>query len=66
MFPIRLVDVDSLKAWECFDADTGKDLAVEIREYHIPDFQNWKTHDAFEASFQRLLRDLRAEEVKKD
>jgi hypothetical protein len=48
--------------WECFDADGGKDLAVEVREYFIPDFSSWKDHDAFEKGFARLLKDLRAEE----
>jgi hypothetical protein len=62
LFPIRLVDFERIKEWECFDADTGKDLAVEVREYYIPDFSNWKDHDVFEASFERLLRDLKAEE----
>jgi hypothetical protein len=38
LFPITLVDFKSLKAWECFDSDTGKDSAREIREYYIPDF----------------------------
>lgn len=41
------------------------DLAVELREYFIPDFSNWKDHDAFEVSFARLLEDLRAEEPAK-
>jgi hypothetical protein len=63
LFPIRLVDFEMLKEWECFDADTGKDLAVEVREYFIPDFSNWKDHDVFEASFNRLLRDLKTEET---
>ena len=62
LFPIRLVDFDTLRDWTCFDADTGKDLAVEVREYFIPDFSNWKNHDAFESAFDRLLKDLRAEE----
>jgi hypothetical protein len=62
LFPIRLVDMDTLKAWECFDADTGKDLAVEVREYHIPDFSTWKNHDTYQRAFDRLLRDLKAEE----
>jgi uncharacterized protein YjbI with pentapeptide repeats len=62
LFPIRLVGMDRIKAWECFDADTGKDLAVEVREYFIPDFSQWKNHDAFEAAYKRLLRDLQAEE----
>jgi len=62
LFPVRLVDFDTLRDWECFDADSGKDLAVELREYFIPDFSNWKDHDQFEAAFSRLLKDLRAEE----
>ena len=64
LFPIRLVDYTSLLDWELFDRDTGLDLGAEIREYFIPDFSNWKDHDAFERSFERLLRDLKAEENK--
>lgn len=62
LFPVRLVDFSTLRDWECFDADIGNDLAVELREYFIPDFSNWKDHDQFEAAFSRLLKDLRAEE----
>jgi uncharacterized protein YjbI with pentapeptide repeats len=60
LFPIRLVGFEAIRDWECFDADVGKDSAVEIREYFIPDFSNWKDHDSFEASFARLLGDLKA------
>ncbi|MFL6281910.1 MAG: toll/interleukin-1 receptor domain-containing protein [Pyrinomonadaceae bacterium] len=63
LFPIRLVSFEIIQDWECFDADTGKDLAVEIREYFIPDFSNWKDHDAFEAAFKRLLNDLSVREI---
>jgi hypothetical protein len=38
LFPIRLAPFETLRDWECFDADTGKDSAREIREYFIPDF----------------------------
>jgi hypothetical protein len=38
LFPIRLVDFDAVAKWEHFDADSGKDLGVELREYFIPDF----------------------------
>jgi hypothetical protein len=62
LFPVRLVDYEAIKRWECFDADTAKDLATEIREYYIPDFTAWKDHDAFEAAVDRLLRDLKAAE----
>ena len=63
LFPIRLVDFEAIRDWQCFDADVGKDSAVEIREYFIPDFSNWKDHDSFEAAFARLLNDLKAEEA---
>jgi len=62
LFPVRLVDFETLRDWKCFDADSGKDLAVEVREYFIPDFSNWKDHDHFEVAFSRLLQDLRANE----
>jgi hypothetical protein len=64
LFPIRLVPFEAIKAWECFDADTGKDMAREIREHFIPDFSNWKNHDSFEAGFKKLLADLKAESQK--
>lgn len=64
LFPIRLVDFAALQAWECFDAETGNDLAVEVREYFIPDFSHWQDHDAFEAAFARLLRDLQESSTK--
>ena len=60
LFPIRLVDFETIKSWKCFDVDTGKDLAVECREFFIPDFSNWKNHDDFEANFKKLLDDLRS------
>ena len=63
LFPVRLVE--TLRDWECFDAASGKDLAVELREYFIPDFSHWKEHDPFETAFARLLKVLRAEEPAK-
>jgi hypothetical protein len=54
------VDFEVFQVWECYDSMTGVDLAEEVRQYFIPDFSNWKDHDAFEASFARLLRDLKA------
>jgi len=57
-----LVDIEAIQKWECFDADSGKDLAVELREFYIPDFSNWRNRDAFEAEFAKLLRDLKATE----
>ena len=62
LFPIRLIDFEKLLNWQCFDSDTGKDLAIEVREYFIPDFTQWQEEAAFAASFQRLIRDLRTDE----
>jgi hypothetical protein len=59
LFPVRLVSFEAVRDWECFDADTGKDSAREMREYFIPDFSNWKNYDAYQASFRGLLRDLK-------
>ena len=61
LFPIRLASIDRIRDWRCDDADTGEDLTEKIREYHIPDFSNWKDHDPFESAFADLLRDLRAQ-----
>jgi hypothetical protein len=66
LFPVRLVDFETLRDWECFDADTGKDSAREIREYFIPDFSKWKDHDSYQKAFDRLLKDLKAEAERAD
>ena len=60
LFPVRLVSFSEIQDWECFDPDTGKDSAREIREYFIPDFSKWKNHDAYQKAFERLLHDLKA------
>ena len=64
LFPIRLAPFETLRDWECFDADTGKDSAREIREYFIPDFSNWKDHDSYQEAFQRLISDLKASDAR--
>ena len=61
LFPVRLVGFEGLRDWECFDGDTGKDSAREIREYFIPDFSNWKDHDSYQTAFGRLVGDLKAQ-----
>lgn len=66
LFPIRLTNYERLQEWQCIDPRTGEDLALEVQRYFIPDFSNWKDHDSFEAAFDRLLRDLRAEEKRSD
>lgn len=61
LFPIGLAPFSTIKAWQCFDADTGRDVAKDIREYFIPDFSNWKDRNSYRMAFERLLRDLKAE-----
>jgi uncharacterized protein YjbI with pentapeptide repeats len=48
-FPVRLDDAifDNKEAW-----------ATQVRSRNIGDFRQWKDHDAYQRSFQRMLRDL--------
>jgi uncharacterized protein YjbI with pentapeptide repeats len=64
LFPLSLVSFDVLRDWELIDADTGVDLAAEVRSYFVPDFSRWQVNSSFEQSVERLLRDLRANEVR--
>ncbi len=60
LFPISLnIPYQQLQDWECFDADTSKDSAREIREYYIPDFTHWEDHKSFRQEFKKLLHDLK-------
>jgi uncharacterized protein YjbI with pentapeptide repeats len=60
LFPIRLVSGEALQSWQCSDADTGRDLAAEVREYFVPDFSAWEDPDVYQRAFDRLLDDLKA------
>ena len=61
LFPVSLVPFETIRSWKAFDADSGKDMAREVREYFVPDFLNWKDHDAYQKTFDRLLRDLKVD-----
>jgi hypothetical protein len=52
LFPIRL-DEAVMEAQQAWAADIR-------RTRHIGDFRQWKSHDAYKKSFERLLRDLRS------
>jgi uncharacterized protein YjbI with pentapeptide repeats len=58
LFPISLVPFDRIRGWEAFDADTGKDIAVEIREYFIPDFSKWEEEHLFDLEVRKLVAAL--------
>jgi hypothetical protein len=47
-------DYATLKICACLDSDTAEVLAEEVSKYHLPDFSDWKNHDAFERTFARL------------
>lgn len=55
LFPIRLDDavMDTQQAW----------AASLRRARNIGDFRNWKDHDAYKVTFDRLLRDLKLEKT---
>lgn len=60
LFPVKMgISFEQLKDWEYFDSDIGKSSAREIREYYIPDFSKWKSHDSYHEEFTKLLRDLK-------
>ena len=52
LFPIRLDD-------SILSLDAG--WASDVQRRHIGDFRNWTGCDSYQAAFQRLLRDLKAE-----
>lgn len=60
LFPVALTSYSDLRDWTLFDADEGRDLAREVREYYIPNFSDWKKHDAYQEAFDELIRGLRA------
>lgn len=61
LFPIGLASMKVLDNWELFDHDEGRDLAAEVRSYHIPNFNNWKDKNSYTESFERLIRDLKTD-----
>ena len=46
--------------------ESPSEWATEIRhERNIGDFTSWKDHDAYQKAFDRLLRDLKAEPLRR-
>jgi hypothetical protein len=62
LFPLRLMDFETLRDWQALDPASGKDLAEELRQYFIPNFSHWEEDDQFELAFSRLLQDLKADD----
>ena len=59
LFPIRITSFEALSDWQAFDADTGRDLAREIREYFILDFSEWEDEAKFDGALSQLVNSLR-------
>ena len=57
--PIRLVSFDRISKWTSFNADIGKDMAIELREYFIPDFTHWKVTSRYQQSVEQLVASFR-------
>jgi len=55
LFPVRVDD-------SAFATD--EPWAAKIRQRHIGDFSQWRDHGAYKKTFDRLLRDLKAENQK--
>ena len=62
LFPIRLVDFEVIRDWECFDADAARISAWRSANTSSRTSHEWKDHDAFEKGFAQLLSDLKAED----
>ena len=62
LFPIGLAPYKKIESWKCLDLDGGEDLAAKVRDYHIPDFSQWKHEDDFEKAFAELMHELRRED----
>ena len=68
-FPVRLVEFETLRDWQCFDAGSGKDRRPPTTLPYSPPpprasscentssriFSRWTEHDHLEAAFSRLL-----------
>jgi hypothetical protein len=55
LFPVRLDDavMDTAEAW----------AASIRRQRHMGNFLKWKDHDAYQKAFERLIRDLKSENI---
>jgi hypothetical protein len=60
-FPIRIVNMETIRKWVSFDAATGKDFASKIREYPISDFSDWRDPASYRKKLEQLLNDLKTE-----
>jgi hypothetical protein len=55
LFPISLIPFEQLRHWQLFDADSGTDIARDVREYFVLDFSQWRDPAMFQAQLARLI-----------
>lgn len=63
LFPISIVPREQVRKWSSFDADSGKDLAVELREFLIPSITDWKDDRAFKQFVDSIAKGLAANDA---
>lgn len=61
LFPISIVPYSKVKEWQAFDSDSGKDLAVELREYLIPCIDDWTDEAKFSVFVDSIAKGLAAD-----
>lgn len=65
LFPISLTTFEKLKKWELIDANTGVDIARELRSYFIPDFSQWQDELTFQTVITKIINALKKDELEK-
>jgi len=63
LFPISIVPFSVLQAWSSFDPDSGKDLAVEIREYLVPLLDDSSSETEFNSFVDAIVKGLSASDI---
>ena len=61
LFPISIVPQEVVRNWSSFDSDSGKDLAVELREFLIPSITNWRDEVLFQQFVDSIAQGLASE-----
>lgn len=65
LFPVAIEDINVIKEWECFDPDSGIDIARELRSYYIPDFSNWKNDNKFNEQLEKVVKALADDPIRR-
>ena len=60
---VQLAVAAILKSYAVMTIESGWPTLIKNTR-NIGDFTKWKDHDSYQKAFDRLLRDLKAEEVK--